>query len=110
MDQKGNYDVIFYHIWVSASTATQPALERLDWLLKTEKYGINDKTLIGLNTPLHFAVINENLKAIELLCRSNEILMNERNAVGQTPSDLAMLIPKRKVSMKIIDYLNKKRK
>ena len=44
-------------------------IEKLDILLKHGKYSVNQKTLIGLNTPLHFAVLNENLKAIEYLCK-----------------------------------------
>jgi len=48
-------------------------IERLEWLIKSEKYSVNQKTLIGQNSPLHFAVIHENLKAIEMLCKHNEI-------------------------------------
>jgi hypothetical protein len=108
MDDKGKFDYIFHHIWEAASMGTNTSLDRLDWLIKTEKYTINQKTLVGLNTPLHFAVIHENLKAIDYLCRYSEILLNEKNSLGYTPSDLAMLIPKRKTASKIVEFLSKK--
>ena len=85
LDDKGIFDNIFFHVWAAASLPTQQGYERLDWLIKSEKFSANQKTLIGQNTPLHFAVINENLKAIEILCRNNDVRINEKNSVGQTP-------------------------
>lgn len=45
------------------------ALERLEWLISSNKQSINQKTLVGQNTPLHFAVVHENLKIVEYICR-----------------------------------------
>lgn len=81
-DDKGKYDNIFHHIWEAVSISNSQMLERIDWLIKSENYDINQKTLVGLNTPLHFAVIHENLKAIETLCKHNNIIINVKNAVG----------------------------
>lgn len=63
---------------------------------------------MGYNTPLHFAVIHENLRMIEYLCKQPDIQMTEKNALGQTPADIATLIPKKRMSQKISDYINKK--
>jgi len=63
---------------------------------------------VGQNTPLHLAVLNENFKAIEYLCRFPNINLYERNAMGQTPRDIALLLPRKKVALKIIDFINKK--
>jgi len=57
---------------------------------------------VGKNTALHFAVLNENLKAIEILCNQIDIKITERNIMGQTPMDIALLIPKKTLSMKIV--------
>eukprot|EP00347_Sterkiella_histriomuscorum_P008302 403345605 len=108
LDDKSKYENIFHHIWEAASIQSTIMIERLDWFIKTEKYECNQKTLIGQNSPLHFAVIYENLKAIELLCKQSDISIHQRNSLGQSPCDLAFLIPKKKISLKIIDYLQKK--
>lgn len=69
MDDKGKFDHLFHHIWEMATIGSSNSIERMEKLLKSQKYTVNQKTLVGHNTPLHFAVINENLKAIEFLCR-----------------------------------------
>ena len=38
MDDRSKYENIFHHIWEAASINTPLSLERLDWLIKTEKY------------------------------------------------------------------------
>lgn len=79
LDDKGKFDYIIHHIW---EAATNNNIDRIEWLIKNGKQDLNQKTLVGLNTPLHFAVINESLKAIEFLCRQPEILLSETNALG----------------------------
>lgn len=65
--------------------------------------------MVGKNTPLHFAVLNENLKAIEIICNQIDIKIGERNVIGQTPMDIALLIPKKTLSTKIVQYLKMKK-
>eukprot|EP00347_Sterkiella_histriomuscorum_P004875 403358755 len=108
LDDKKKYTLVFNHIWSVVSLCTPSNMEQLDFLIQSEKFQVNQKTLIGQNTPLHIAVINENLKAIEYLCKYQEINLYERNSLGQTPRDIALLIPKRRVANKIIDFFNKK--
>lgn len=54
------------------------------------------------------AVLNENFKAIEYLCRFSDINLYERNALGQTPRDIALILPRRRTALKIIDHINKR--
>lgn len=70
--------MIFHHIWEASSFN----VDRIDHLIKLGKYNVNQKTLVGLNTPMHFAVLYENYKAIEALSKYPDILLNERNALG----------------------------
>jgi ankyrin repeat protein len=67
-------------------------------LLKNNKYDSTQKTLVGLNTPLHFAVLHENIKCIELLSRQSDISVTEKNCLDMTPIDLASLIPRKRMS------------
>ena len=106
LDEAKQFDALFNHVWAAA--ASPAALEALEALLVTERYHCNQKTLVGLNTPLHLAVLNENVKAIEYLCRFPDVNLYERNALGQTPRDLALLLPKKRAAFKIIDFINKK--
>ena len=69
LDDKNKFDYLFHHIWEHASISSSSSVERMEWLIKNKKQSANQKTLVGQNTPLHFAVINENLKAIEFLCK-----------------------------------------
>lgn len=41
LDDKGIFENIFFHIWTAASLPTQLGYERLDWLIKTEKFSVN---------------------------------------------------------------------
>ncbi len=108
LDEAKKYEWIFNHVWGAASSQSQQALESLEASLVTEKYQVNQKTLIGQNTPLHLAVLNENFKAIEYLCRFSDINLYERNALGQTPRDIALILPRRRTAFKIIDHINKR--
>ena len=102
LDFHGDYQNIFNHIWSAASQQSQAANDHLSYILESNIYNANQKTLVGKNTALHFAVLNENLKAIEILCNQIDIKITERNIMGQTPMDIALLIPKKTLSMKIV--------
>ncbi|CDW77519.1 ankyrin repeat [Stylonychia lemnae] len=108
IDDKKKYEDIFNHIWSSVAICSPSNLEHLEHLITNDKFTVNQKTLIGQNSPLHIAVINENFKAIEHLCKYRDINLHDRNSLGQTPKDLALLIPKKRTAAKIIDYLNKR--
>ena len=41
LDDKCKFEHIFHHVWESASLSHSYGLERLDWLIKTERYSIN---------------------------------------------------------------------
>lgn len=41
LDDKGIYHDIFHHIWEAASINSSVGIERLEWLLRTEKYAVN---------------------------------------------------------------------
>ena len=76
LDDRGMFDWVFHHIWEAASLHNGLMLERMDYMIKQGKYTVNQRTLVGENSPLHFAVIYENLKAIEFLCRQTDIRIN----------------------------------
>jgi hypothetical protein len=52
--------------------------------------------------------MNENMKTIQYLINSEGIKLQEKNALGQTPEDLALLIPKKSLAMKIKGYIELK--
>lgn len=41
LDDKGKYENIFHHIWEASSISNSLMNERLEWLIKTEKYNVN---------------------------------------------------------------------
>jgi len=80
LDDKHRFQSIFHHIWQAASSLNHEV--RLEYLIRTKQYNINEKTLVGQNTPLHFAIIKENSKAIKYLLQQPDILFYERNSLG----------------------------
>jgi hypothetical protein len=66
---KGKFEHLFHHIWEMASIGSSNSIERIEKLIKSKTFSVNQKTIVGQNTPLHFAVMYENLKTIEYLCK-----------------------------------------
>jgi len=95
LDKRQEFTHLFNNIWEAAKQHDGGA-DRLKYLISKKVYQVNEKTSVGLNTALHFAVYYENVKAVKYLLRCKGILLNERNAEGNTPYDLVFLNPKPK--------------
>eukprot|EP00347_Sterkiella_histriomuscorum_P015552 403356602 len=105
--KKRFYDTV-YHIWDCASSVkSQSALERLLTLIKNGAYKINQQTVQGQNTALHFAVMYENIKAIALLLKQPGVSMNIKNKEGKIPIDYAHLIANKTSQFQICNSLQK---
>lgn len=99
---------IIYHIWESISIPKSGYhLERFQMLIKEGVYSVNEQTLQGLNTPLHFAVIYENVKTFTLLMKYNEIKTDIKNKEGMTPMDYAHLISNKQTRYQILNQFTK---
>lgn len=73
------------------------ALKGLNNLIKLflkKRLPVNDKNTNNGNTPLHLAVIGEQLETISLLMK-NHASLTEYNNSGQTPVKLALLSKKK---------------
>lgn len=57
-------------------------IDKLWYILQKKIYSINEKTLKGMNTILHFAVYYENIKMIRHLVKDKAIFIHERNSQG----------------------------
>ena len=86
------YDTV-YHIWGACCFKQQ--IERVENLIKNGTYTINQQTIKGGNTPLHFAVIHENIKCIAKLSMNPTINKEIKNGEGLVPIDYAYFIPKK---------------
>ena len=73
------------NIWECAVLGDIPKIYKI---IKHKKYGVNDQTYTTQNTPLHLAVIYENLSACQLLLELGADV-NIININGQTPGELA---------------------
>ncbi|CDW77266.1 ankyrin repeat [Stylonychia lemnae] len=105
--KKRFYDTI-YHVWESASILKSgTAFDRLNQLIKNGTYKVNQQTIQGLNTPLHFAVMHENVKAMQALLKFPGIQMNIKNREGKIPYDLAHLIANKTSQFQICNTLQK---
>ena len=93
LDNKKKYFDLVYSIWNCA--ALKNYLEQLQMLQTTAPYGINIQTPLGLNTPMHFAVVYENVRGVSLLASNDEYNPQLVNYEGKTAMDYAMLIPHR---------------
>lgn len=61
------------NIWELCSIRNDASFDRVNQYLQKKIYSVNDKTVKGLNTPLHFAVYYENLKMIKLLTKDKTL-------------------------------------
>ena len=55
---------LFSHVWEFAAAKSSSALQKLQDLIDSGTFDVNEQTLIGRNTPLHFAALYENFKAL----------------------------------------------
>ena len=78
LDLHKKFIQIFENVWEVSSKSR--LIDKLRKGISWGKFPINEQTPIGLNTPLHFAVMHENIKAISLLMSQEGILKNVRNS------------------------------
>jgi len=72
-------------------------------------YKPDSQTIIGLNTPLHFAVIYNNQRALKILLQRQENIkiVDIINTDRHTPKDLANMYKNEEDKRKLLQILNR---
>eukprot|EP00347_Sterkiella_histriomuscorum_P006025 403354358 len=102
---------LFQNIWEICTQRTQTGFEKLQQTLKnhSDLYHADTQTPYGQNTPLHFAVIYNNTRALRFLVQHIEQgkSIEIQNADGKTPKDLALMYKSEEDKQRLLLILNR---
>ncbi|CDW82347.1 ankyrin repeat [Stylonychia lemnae] len=111
MDTQKKYVNLFQNIWDCAATKTHTAFEKLQYLLRncSDNQNSESRTLYGMNTPLHFAVIFNNPKALRLLVQNieNGKSLDFVNTEGKTPKDMINMYKSEEDKQRLLLIINR---